>query len=1226
MAFPVQESNTTYVQTSNTATHTLTYPTGIAAGDLLIYFFSSDGGTHTTTWPGSGWVNALDQAGDTDSHYFGWGYKKATGSETGNLPSITLSTAQRATGAVFRFSSTADPDVTPPENGTLQILAANTGPNSPGVTPTGGANDYGFLAALGIDSDSFATVFPSNMTVGPQVDVRHTQSTGAGCFFDFHTVNTTSFDPTAWALNSAEESIAFTIAIYPFVPPTGALLDQDSFRAYNDGTQAGAVAKSAINTIFDQPTDEIFQLRYLVQQTLAGATTDLTSVVKPQFRINGGSWADVGAIPTEPSPPLLGNTSVNIDVEPEFPRNATDITWNNDGTIAYVTGDTGGAQQPMETDQYVCSTPYDFTTKAASSGTFQWSNASSQWSSRMLWDAKGYKAVQWEMSTGPTTAEFLEYDAGATTVAISAITNANPGVLTTATHGLTNDDVVLIKNVGGMVEVNDTYYKVAVLSTTTFSLKDDDTDAAIDTTGFGTFTPVGGTIRKITPYDVTVLAANGVSKDITSDISFDFTFGAQMWRYNNDGTIIYAIDHATTGNTTVKEYTLTTAYDLSSMSTTLVQSIALPADKESRAYHDFDFANAGTRVTWVYEGVAGAEYAEYGLSVAYDLSTIAAANISVFVDTLATVDVDDGPRSITYAGDGSRIYTAFAVNANSTVELYIRQFTLDLGTSTAVQYADSTFLTDGGATTSRIGTGIGPFIAGEIGESGTQTVTWTNPSTSEETEFLYAFLVDGVQVTRTDAIEVRLVQSDNSLLDSYTSTAQMNISGPIEAGSPATLNFTGLVATVDAGAGVTETALSATAFNFTGHTGSFISSDALIVTSSAPDTLNFPGGILPSVLDAAQTSIGAVDAETDSYSITVSAGSNRMLVVFVAYEWDDADAMAPSTVAYNTSESLTLLSSASIIGEEGTFNTSLDTWYLLNPTATTANLDVTLTGTFSGNQIATSAIVVENVKQSAPSPAFETVSLVPDPTSIANNSSNYTTDSLILDALALAADIDPTAGASQTELFDISVSTSSLFRLAGSSTPAIATSGDPTGATGPMSWTFASAFRAVYVQIGLESVTVPTALLGSFNTGWSGTAVSATAFDFTGLQGSTTLGVESIVTAVSATAFDFTGLAGTVTLGGGVTETALSATAFDFTGLAGATGNYGAAPTAASATAFDFTGLVGSNSIGRIETALAPGTLNFTGLQATLTLGDNPIAIDISGNLEFSGNIEINIE
>lgn len=57
-----------------------------------------------------------------------------------------------------------------------------------------------------------------------------------------------------------------------------------------------------------------------------------------------------------------------------------------------------------------------------------------------------------------------------TSKAMSGITLANPAVVTTATHGYATGDVVFISLVVGTVEVNNIYFIVTVLSSTTFSL------------------------------------------------------------------------------------------------------------------------------------------------------------------------------------------------------------------------------------------------------------------------------------------------------------------------------------------------------------------------------------------------------------------------------------------------------------------------------------------------------------------------------------------------------------------------------------------------------------------------------------------------------------------------------------------------------------------------------------------------------------------------------------
>ena len=96
----------------------------------------------------------------------------------------------------------------------------------------------------------------------------------------------------------------------------------------------------------------------------------------------------------------------------------------------------------------------------------------------------------------------------ATAVNISAISKANPGVITTASaHGLVTGDRVLLSGIGGMVELNNREVTVTVVNTTQFSWNE-------NTSAFGTFTS-GGTVAKIievtTPYTLADLFdANGV--------------------------------------------------------------------------------------------------------------------------------------------------------------------------------------------------------------------------------------------------------------------------------------------------------------------------------------------------------------------------------------------------------------------------------------------------------------------------------------------------------------------------------------------------------------------------------------------------------------------------------------------------------------------------------------------------------------------------------------------
>lgn len=74
---------------------------------------------------------------------------------------------------------------------------------------------------------------------------------------------------------------------------------------------------------------------------------------------------------------------------------------------------------------------------------------------------------------------------------ITAISKANPCVVTSAAHGLQPGDRVTIASVGGMTELNGNSYIVEYVTANTFSL------FKVDSTGFTTYTS-GGTATPVT--------------------------------------------------------------------------------------------------------------------------------------------------------------------------------------------------------------------------------------------------------------------------------------------------------------------------------------------------------------------------------------------------------------------------------------------------------------------------------------------------------------------------------------------------------------------------------------------------------------------------------------------------------------------------------------------------------------------------------------------------------
>lgn len=78
---------------------------------------------------------------------------------------------------------------------------------------------------------------------------------------------------------------------------------------------------------------------------------------------------------------------------------------------------------------------------------------------------------------------------------ITAITKANPGVVTSNAHGFTNGQIVYIAGVNGMTQVNSLAFTVGGVTTDTFTL-------GVNTTAYGTYTSGGTASLYSQPVDV----------------------------------------------------------------------------------------------------------------------------------------------------------------------------------------------------------------------------------------------------------------------------------------------------------------------------------------------------------------------------------------------------------------------------------------------------------------------------------------------------------------------------------------------------------------------------------------------------------------------------------------------------------------------------------------------------------------------------------------------------
>lgn len=125
---------------------------------------------------------------------------------------------------------------------------------------------------------------------------------------------------------------------------------------------------------------------------------------------------------------------------------------------------------------------------------------------------------------------------------ITGITQASPGVITSAAHGYSDGDWVYISDVVGMTTLNGKTFKVASSTTDTFTLTDLD-DNAIDTSAYDAYTS-GGTAARIyeivTPYSEDDLAKLRWTQ--SADVMFIACSGQQPQTLSRTGQTSWTIE------------------------------------------------------------------------------------------------------------------------------------------------------------------------------------------------------------------------------------------------------------------------------------------------------------------------------------------------------------------------------------------------------------------------------------------------------------------------------------------------------------------------------------------------------------------------------------------------------------------------------------------------------------------------------------------------------------
>jgi hypothetical protein len=235
MAFPtvVDADTKNGTVTTNTTGWTLTYPTNLQAGDLILAFIGADGNSSSPSWPAD-WF-AFHQGGGANTLTFA--KKIATGSETGNF-TVTFSTGEQGGWRVFRVTGWGGNIGAGFANivgtsGDVVSSAVNTGttanPDSINLDPANWATeDTLWFVAVSIDTSRTISVYPY---AGRNTADVSGGSGGATLGICTTTSATSSLDAGTFTISASDDWAVATIAVRPAAasappPPFNRYLNQ----------------------------------------------------------------------------------------------------------------------------------------------------------------------------------------------------------------------------------------------------------------------------------------------------------------------------------------------------------------------------------------------------------------------------------------------------------------------------------------------------------------------------------------------------------------------------------------------------------------------------------------------------------------------------------------------------------------------------------------------------------------------------------------------------------------------------------------------------------------------------------------------------------------------------------------------------------------------------------------------------------------------------------------
>jgi hypothetical protein len=201
--------------TSNSTSWTLTWPTNLGNGDLVLAFVATDGDTSTTTWPAN-WVDReVSSGGAVTGHIAKF---LSDGTQTGTF-TLTVSATEQGAWRIFRitgwegtlgdpFSGTTGGAI---QAGNLSNVSAN--PDPPSLDPvTWDVEDTLWFAACMVDTSRTISVFP---LADRQTEDNSGGAGGATLGLCSTNSAVASLDPGTFTISASDDWEVYTVAVRP---------------------------------------------------------------------------------------------------------------------------------------------------------------------------------------------------------------------------------------------------------------------------------------------------------------------------------------------------------------------------------------------------------------------------------------------------------------------------------------------------------------------------------------------------------------------------------------------------------------------------------------------------------------------------------------------------------------------------------------------------------------------------------------------------------------------------------------------------------------------------------------------------------------------------------------------------------------------------------------------------------------------------------------------------